>query len=395
MNEHVSPGGGLHVRYEKAGLILDALPIPQNADAVIVEAIVRLPAKSPCEKQDFILCGTTPDVRWSAELVLRDKARKSLRVFFRFQVPAKPLYLEFHWREHKLGEFAIPVISTNDWIDAAQIEFEAVHTCFKEEAVNCKAFVSGQAKQITASALLRCVGPLAPATDWNFRVHIVDDEGESLGTRQIPFTSDEMRRRQTLTTTLLPKLSKIGSYEVSWHLANRRLGAVRLRVLSKRTFAKSLRVSATRFVIDYADKSRQTVRSVPQRDGKSFLDGVIRIKPVFYVASTEAGVAGLAPFTLRALIRNVPTTLAIEKDVLVTDGIRAVGPAWLSPHEIADVKQFTLSSGDAILGNLPLEAAPSVDFTAEGGFAPLDDFLWSPAAEEQLNDRLGKLLDGE
>src|SRR5450755_2014398 len=46
---------GLHVRYEKAGLILDALPIPWNADAVIVEANVRLPKGSPREKQDFTL----------------------------------------------------------------------------------------------------------------------------------------------------------------------------------------------------------------------------------------------------------------------------------------------------------------------------------------------------
>ncbi len=42
---------------------------------------------------------------------------------------------------------------------------------------------------------------------------------------------------------------------------------------------------------------------------------------------------------------------------------------------------------------LPLTPAPAADFTGEGGFAPLDDFLWSAAAEEQLNERLGKLLD--
>ena len=44
-NKSVVPG--LHVRYEKAGLIFDALPIPWNADAVIVEANVRVPSSAP------------------------------------------------------------------------------------------------------------------------------------------------------------------------------------------------------------------------------------------------------------------------------------------------------------------------------------------------------------
>ena len=39
--------------------------------------------------------------------------------------------------------------------------------------------------------------------------------------------------------------------------------------------------------------------------------------------------------------------------------------------------------------------APTASFNAEGGFAAGDEYLWSPASEESLQDRLGKLLDGE
>ena len=46
---------------------------------------------------------------------------------------------------------------------------------------------------------------------------------------------------------------------------------------------------------------------------------------------------------------------------------------------------------DEALKTLP-EPPPGAAFNAEGGFAPLDDFLWSAAAEEQLDERLGKLL---
>ena len=53
-----SPGPqsqALHFSYEKAGLTLDNQPIPWNADAVVVEANVRLSASSARQKSDFRL----------------------------------------------------------------------------------------------------------------------------------------------------------------------------------------------------------------------------------------------------------------------------------------------------------------------------------------------------
>lgn len=105
--------------------------------------------------------------------------------------------------------------------------------------------------------------------------------------------------------------------------------------------------------------------------------------------------AGLASFTLRALVGEVLGTLAINDDILVTDGPTPIVLGSMAAGELPRVQQFSLASGDRILGNLTLLPAPVPQFTAEGGFAPLDDFLWSPAADEQLKDRLGKLLDGD
>src|SRR5437870_10868891 len=45
----------LHYSYEKAGLTLHDQPIPWNAEAVLVEASVRLPANAPRRKADFQL----------------------------------------------------------------------------------------------------------------------------------------------------------------------------------------------------------------------------------------------------------------------------------------------------------------------------------------------------
>ena len=136
----------------------------------------------------------------------------------------------------------------------------------------------------------------------------------------------------------------------------------------------------------------QTVRALPVRDGRLLLEGIASLVPCFYVCSAEPGMAGLVPFTLRAMMSDVLTTLAIEDNLLVTDGPTPVELGSVPAGQLEFIKHFTLAAGDTNLGNLPLLPAPKADFNAEGGFAPLDDFLWSPAAEEQLNERLGKLL---
>src|SRR3954467_12584979 len=47
-------GLAIHTRYEKAGLTLYDLPVPWNADAVVVEALLRIPP-SARRKTDFTL----------------------------------------------------------------------------------------------------------------------------------------------------------------------------------------------------------------------------------------------------------------------------------------------------------------------------------------------------
>src|SRR5262245_48178455 len=127
MTHRVSSAAGLHVRYEKAGLILDALPVPQGVDAVIVEANVRLPARSPHEKQDFTLQWATQEKRCPAELLLTDKDKKFLRVFFRVGVPEASTRAVVRWREHLLGEIDVPVVLTSTLIENFDLAMPSVH----------------------------------------------------------------------------------------------------------------------------------------------------------------------------------------------------------------------------------------------------------------------------
>src|SRR5580658_7018904 len=77
----------LHFSYEKAGLTLHDQPIPWNAEAVLVEATVRLPAGQR-RKSEFLLRipGHEPIL---PESLRRDDSDEHYRLFFRFSPPTQ------------------------------------------------------------------------------------------------------------------------------------------------------------------------------------------------------------------------------------------------------------------------------------------------------------------
>src|SRR5712691_827265 len=81
----------LHFSFEKAGLVLHDQPIPWNAEAVLVEATLRLPSPGMRRKQDFLLAlpGQEPrpaDNLRKVETTAPDEHRHS--VSFRIVPPA-------------------------------------------------------------------------------------------------------------------------------------------------------------------------------------------------------------------------------------------------------------------------------------------------------------------
>ncbi len=392
MTQSTTRNAGLHVRYEKAGLVLDALPIPWNADAVIVEANVLLPANAARDKHDFTLCLVADGPSMPAELIVPGKKMAPVRVLFRVPTPAQSSTAHVSWREHALGQVEMPIIAKAAFVDGVGVELASVHALLGADTVAGRAFVNTQVKHLFASAIVRSVGPLAAAQDLDLRVAIEPEDGGG-GETSISFTSEQRLARQALVIAPLPKLRGVGAYRISWHVADRLLHTQLVRCVSKKTFQRSLRISATRFMVEQDDDSIHTLRSLPARDGKLIVDGFRRVVPCFLVSSGEAGMAGIAPFTVRALVDNVPTTLGIEESLIITDGPTPVLLGSVAANELGRIKHFTLATGDTNLGNLALLPAPPADFTSEGGFVPMDDYLWTPAAEEQLGERLGKLLD--
>jgi hypothetical protein len=389
-----SNAAGLHVRYEKAGLVLDALPIPWNADAVIVEANVSLPAKAPRDKQDFTLKLSTDAPPVIAEVILHPKKKGPARIFFRFAVPAQNCNAEVFWRDRPLGKVELPVDAQADFLQGLTLRLAAVHVGIKGgHAACCQAFVSGQCQTLSASAVIENAGPLAPIADLDLHVQVCRGQHPPVSV-PVAFTSGQLRGRQTMLAVFLPKLRHLGEYTISWRIGARTLHTQRLRIISKKPFLRSLRITTTRFLVARESSEVSVVRWLPHHEGRPVLAGITRVAPCFYVCSGEAGVAGLAELTLRAVFADGADKTLGSGEILVTDGPTPFLPVTLGADELGRIKHFTLETSVARLGNLPLVPTPSADFTAEGGFGPLDDFLWSPAAEEQLNDRLGKLLDG-
>src|SRR6516165_1746949 len=93
----------LHYSFEKAGLTLHDQPIPWNAEAVLVEAALRLPTPSSRRKTEFQLSlpGQLPI---APESMRREDGDDRHRIFFRLSPPRHSTTAELVYRKHSLGQ---------------------------------------------------------------------------------------------------------------------------------------------------------------------------------------------------------------------------------------------------------------------------------------------------
>jgi hypothetical protein len=384
----------MHFSFEKAGLTLDSPPIPWNAEAVLVEATVNL--RGPGHKGDFQLNLVEPGLTVPVESLRQEEADGVARLFFRFPVPPRSTAVELRWRGGRvLGKRELAIISEHEYLKQLSLQMPTVHVALGAHTVVCQTFVNTQCQGLQASALLLSPTSLAPVADLSLHVELCRDDGSVASSVPVHLSSSQLRARQALITASLPRPRRIGGCLVRWMLGERLLAAQSVRGISKKQFLRSLRVSSTRFVLQRDDGSISIVRALPARDGVLALDGVTRVGPCFLISSSEAGMAGLASLQVRAQIPGaVQAPLVQDQELLITDGPVPFAPGTLDTGDILKVQHFTLDSTELRLGLLPLSPAPAAHFNSEGGFEPPDDFIWSPAAEEQLNEKLGKLLGG-
>jgi hypothetical protein len=393
------PQQALHYNFEKAGLTLENQPIPWNAEAVLVEASVKLPASAKRERGDFLLILADPAQVIPAEALRQEEADGHARLFFRFDVPPRGTSAELRYRGRPLGRLELPVLAQEDFLNQLNLQLPTVHVGLGEQTVVCQTFVNTQCQGLHASAVLASPTSLAPVADLNLRVELCREEGDLVVTVPIHLSSSQLRSRQALITASLPRPRRIGACLIRWMLGDRALAAHKIRGISKKQFLRSLRISSTRFALHRESGEISIVRSLPTRDGALALEGITRLSPCFLVTSGETGMAGLATLQVRAQVAGaIQAPLIQEQELLITDGpiffLPGTLEGMLDASDVLKVQHFSLESPEGRLGLLPLSPAPTAHFNSEGGFEPADEFVWSSAAEEQLNEKLGKLLGG-
>jgi hypothetical protein len=380
---------GLYYSFEKAGLTLSNQPIPWNAEAVLVEAQLRLPASSGRRKADFLLRVAGLAEAVPPEQLRRQDGEDRYRLIFRLPTPAAATTAELLFREHPLGQVGLPLLGRDEFLENLRLQMPTLFVRLGDENVACQTFVASQCRGFLAGALLVSPTSLVPLADMDLQVEFHCERGGSSFRVPARLSSSQLSSRTALVTVVPRRYPRrIGTWVATWLLGGRPLASQRVRGISQRAFLRSLRVSDTRFVVQHDGGLMRLARQAPPPDGKT------RLGPCFLVASGEPGMAGLCQLHVNAQVPGaVKPPPLLDQQVLITDGPTMVAPGTLDAGDLQQVTGFELSVRGQSLGTLSLCPAPSASFTAEGGFKPVHEFNWTAAAEEEMNERLNRLLE--
>lgn len=378
----------MHFRYEKAGRNVDDQPIPWNAEAVLVQATVRLPKSSNRRKTDFQL--HVPGMDLVPAEKMEHEGDEHHRLTFRITPPGKEVAVELLCREKVLGQLTLPFLSKEEFLQNLRLQMPTLCVRLGTQTVACQTFVSSQCRGLLASAVLTSPTSLVPLLDLELQVEFRCERGGTALHVPVCLCSSQLGGRQALVT-VVPKRypRRIGTWVATWLLGDRPLASQRVRGISQRAFHRSLGIADTRFVVQATPETVRLTRQVPP------LETTKRIGPCFLVRSGEPGMAGLCRLQITAQVPGaVKPPLLLEQDVLITDGPTMVAPGTLDAADLEQVSGFELSIRSKSLGVLSLCPAPTATFNNEGGFKPYHDYTWSAAAEEEMNERLNRLLEG-
>jgi hypothetical protein len=370
-------------------LTLHDQPIPWNAEAVLVEVLLRPPVTATRRKIDYQLrlSGQEPV---PPEGFRRDDSNDLYRLFFRISPPRQTTTAQVLWRGQTLGQLTLPVLSCDEFLQNLRLQMPTLYVRFKDDSVACQTFVSTQCRGLLASALLTSPTSLVPLLDLGLHVEFRSSRSGQCHSVPARLCSSQLAGRQALVTIVPRRFPRrIGTWLATWAVGDQPLVTHQVRAISQRHFLRSLRLSDTRFLI-HSGKDRMTLsRHLPS------VQGLKGIGPCFLVSSREPGMAGIARLQVRAQVSgSVQPPLLQEQEILITDGPTMVVPGTLDAAELNQVSGFELSSKAGTLGILSLCPAPTASFTSEGGFKLPNEFTWTAAADEELTERLTRLMEG-
>ena len=378
----------IHIRYEKAGLLLYGPPVPWNAECVIVEVLAKLPIAMRT-RTDFTLRipGQEPVV---AETIRREEGgQSSYRLFFRVPVPPTTLNAELLWKQRLITTTTIVVQTSAEFLAGLRVTLATVAVRLGDHSISAQTFIASQCRGLTTSIVLRSSGGLSPIADLGLQVVFAADRGGEQVVA-VSLSSSQLGLREALISATIPKPPRrAGSYTIRWLVGGKELHSQRVTAISPKRFVQSLRVSDARFVIEDSAGVVKIVRHAQPQDAR-------RLGPCFALASKEIGAAALLPLQVTGTVPGaVRPPVLLEQTVLITDGPTVFSPGMINWTDLGSMTGFELRYHSRVIGVATLCPVPAATFNAEGAFKPPPDFAWTPAAEDELAERLAKLMGGD
>ena len=161
----------LHFSSEKAGLVLPDQPIPWNAEAVVIEATLRLPTSAGRRKTDFriVVPGQEPI---PAEQLRRHETADAYRITFRLPPPRATTSAELLFRDKALGRIDLPFLSRDEFLQGLRLQMPTLFVRVGENTVACETFIASQCRGLLAGAVLTSPTSLVPLLDLDLQVEL-------------------------------------------------------------------------------------------------------------------------------------------------------------------------------------------------------------------------------
>jgi hypothetical protein len=318
---------------------------------------------------------------------VRPDANDRHRVTFRFPVPHFTVAGEFQWKQRPVAPVGVPVLTADTFLGGLTVGTATLAVRLGPQAVAARAFVAEGCRGLVASAVLHSPYRLGPVADLALVVEFRNETTGRAFAVPVPLTAEQGAAREALVTATCPKVPRRpGWWSVAWRVGERVLAAARVEVIAARRFEDAVRAIDARFAVAGKDGVVRVLRNPPASGAFD------RVGPCFLVVGGEPGAAALCRLEVYAVApgSSQPTQL-LDREVLVTDAPAVFAPGLMEAADLTRVGAFELRLNGRVLGTASLSPVPPATLTAEGGFKPPPDFTWTAAAEEELQDRLGRL----
>jgi len=293
-----------------------------------------------------------------------------------------------HYQGGMLGQVLLPFLTAEVFLRDLRLRAPTIFALLGKHNVACQTVVEGQCCGLSAGGILASPTSLLPITDLDLRLEVADRGPGCVQSLSLPLTGSQLLGKEALLSVALPLGPRgAGTSSVRWILGDRLLGHAEVCVISPATFQPSLYLAEGRF-LSQGRQGAALFRHHPLAD-----DDTNGLRPCFVIASRQPGVAALCALDVRVQFcdPNSRPVLA-NQDMLVTDKPSLFVPDLTAVADFRQVRTFELLSKGQLLGVLPLRPTPAAAFTSEGGFRSAGDFDWTPFSEEELFDRLEKLM---